>query len=79
MTGAMALAEVRSWPLADIDDPRKCPLFGGKADMNFCASLFSQTILLFSRHPLGCICAGCDLAPNDVNVTAQVIELVREC
>jgi len=31
---------------------------------------------LFSRHPPRCISVGGDLAPNDVDVTAQIIQLV---
>ena len=37
-----------------------------------------RTFQLFSRHPPWCIFVGADLAPNDLDVTAQIIELVRE-
>src|SRR5262249_31636718 len=37
-----------------------------------------RTFWLFGCHPSRCICVGCDLAPNDVDVTAQIVQLVRE-
>ena len=37
-----------------------------------------RTFQLFSRDPVRYIVAGCDLAPNDIDVTAQIIDLVRE-
>jgi hypothetical protein len=37
-----------------------------------------RTLQLFGRDPSRCIVPGCYFAPNDVNVTAQVIHLVRE-
>jgi hypothetical protein len=36
------------------------------------------TLQLFRRHPPRCICAGCELAPNDVDVAAQIVQLIRE-
>src|SRR5262249_26548570 len=33
---------------------------------------------LFSRYPPRCIYMGRDLTPNDVDVTAQIVQLVRE-
>jgi hypothetical protein len=35
-----------------------------------------RTFQLFSRHPPWCIFVGADLAPNDLDVTAQIIQLV---
>ena len=37
-----------------------------------------RTFWLFSRHPPRCIYVGRDLAPNDLDVTAQIVQLVRE-
>ena len=37
-----------------------------------------RTCGLFGCHPSRCICVGCDLTPNDVDVTAQIVQLVRE-
>src|SRR6516162_7592983 len=37
-----------------------------------------RTFRLFGRRPPRCIYVGRDLAPNDVDVTAQIIQLVRE-
>jgi hypothetical protein len=35
-----------------------------------------RTFQLFSRYPFWCIFVGADLAPNDLDVTAQIIQLV---
>jgi hypothetical protein len=37
-----------------------------------------RTFQLFSRDPPRYTLAGCDLTPNDIDVTAQIIDLVRE-
>ena len=57
--------------------------FGGTADigcswdwMRSVANDPLRTFQLFGRHPPRCISVGADLAPNDVDVTAQIIQLV---
>jgi hypothetical protein len=40
------------------------------------SSSLPRPFQLFSRSPPRCISVGCDLAPNDVDVTAQIIQLV---
>src|ERR1700745_1137188 len=61
---------------------RPCPLLGVKRTWISTTprSAFDpkRTFQLFSRHPPRCISVGGDLAPNDLDVTAQIIELVRE-
>lgn len=40
------------------------------------ARMHEATCQLFGRHPSSHICSRCDLTSNDVNVAAQVIQLV---
>jgi hypothetical protein len=59
---------------------RRCPRSGVKRTSRFqgvmSASDPKRTFQLFSRHPPWCIFVGADLAPNDLDVTAQIIQLV---
>ena len=60
----------------------RCPLSGVKRTSidpgEMSAFDPKRTFQLFSRDPVRYIVAGCDLAPNDIDVTAQIIDLVRE-
>jgi len=74
--------------VAPRDRLRRCAIsvaFGVEADMNLQTGPAGpvpidplRTFQLFSRDPPLCVIAGCDLTPNDVDVTAQVVHLVRE-
>ena len=60
--------------------PSRCLLLGVKQTSPVQSSMSARdpkrTFQLFSRHPARCISVGCDLAPNDLDVTAQIIQLV---
>src|SRR5262245_26757998 len=63
-------------------NPLSRSLLGAKRTCHFALHMSAndpkRTFQLFSRYPPWCICLGCDLASNDVDVTAQIIQLVRE-
>ena len=54
-------------------------LSGGQISAFFCPERDhdpKRTFQLFSSHPPWCIFVGADLTPNDLDVTAQIIQLV---
>ena len=79
--GTLYLADLR----AIKSGPRRAlhmSAIGGKADIASASQMSAfdpkRTFWLFSRHPPLCIYVGRDFAPNDLDVTAQIIQLVRE-
>jgi len=60
--------------------PQQTVAFGVIADIGSMPAMSAfdpkRIFQLFSRHPPWCIFVGADLAPNDLDVTAQIIQLV---
>ena len=42
------------------------------------SALVKRTIELFSRRPSQGVGTGCNLSPNDIDVTAQIVYVIRE-
>ena len=73
---------VHTWPEAAVSAALAPPLgdkqISGGGPVKDDANDPRRTFKLFSRYPSRGVSAGCELAPNDVDVTAQIIQLVRE-